>query len=937
MISEETPTPERGHEQRPDARRERLVRVADPGDRRLDVERGVDGPAVGRRHAYARFLGDERRAHVVGMAGEARRLSPLGEDSIEERAEIGVETVVPGDELVQLPARADVLILEAGGTTGRQRTEQRAHELLVERRDGVASAREEARQHGEPVLDARRARRRELERVTLAAKHVGAQRLHAATADGPELVREVLLHERDLGLHGEHEIGQARVRNVGRDAGEDPRAALLVHEPTRAVDRIDDEDVARLALVAAARQDHPPALEPLGDEHDAAQPAGFTLELRDEHFFAHAVDGVDRVAAGIAGHGGQRSRALSPKCRRDAVADPALQPLHDRKDELGDLVEEQSAAVHATRSIMALVLCPHSRRCPGCPLIDLDDAAQLAKKRGFLAQALEAYAALAAAELGPTVPADPTTGFRVRVKLVAERRALGLFARGTHEVVDIPECRVQRPRVLTVTAALRKSLPLLDPVSSFDVREADAGVLVTAAVEPRVTPAARRALAEQIAGLGAEIASVAVSTRERDAPQLLGRDLAVLVGPSELRHTPDPGAPFHYAAHGAFTQAHPGQLARLHAALEARLASVSRPAERAKSSGPPRVLELYAGSGALSLRLAARGYAVTLVEAFEPAVRMAVRAAAEQGLTLSSVAMDAAPALGELTRRNAHFDAIIVNPPRRGVTPEVRRLLAALAPPTLLYVSCAPETLARDAAHLALLGLALRRVTPFDMIPLSDAVEALAELEPAPPPLPRVLAEGPSFLVVEKEPHEPVTSVPGERTSLEARVRMHPNAGRAIAVDPLDVEASGACLFARSAEHAPALAAALARGRAEALALVRGVIRAQSTLPARPGLGKAARYERLEVGESHSLVVVSAPPGAFTDATAAFASFRHPVLGDARSGDRRANVHVGLRHGLDRTFWHRRRLELKLDGAPVAVDCPLAPDLRAVERSLAKA
>jgi 23S rRNA-/tRNA-specific pseudouridylate synthase len=210
-------------------------------------------------------------------------------------------------------------------------------------------------------------------------------------------------------------------------------------------------------------------------------------------------------------------------------------------------------------------------------------------------------------------------------------------------------------------------------------------------------------------------------------------------------------------------------------------------------------------------------------------------------------------------------------------------------------------------------------------------------LTKAPPPLPRVLAEGPSYLVVEKEPHEPVTPEPGARTSLEARVRRHPNAGQAVALDPLDVEASGACLFARSERHAPALAAALAKGRAEALALVRGVIRAQSTLPAGPGLGKAARYERIEVGESHSLVVVSAPPPAFADATAAFASFRHPVLGDARRGDRRANMHVGLRHGLDRAFWHRRRLELEVDGAPVAVDSPLAPDLRAVLRSLAKA
>lgn len=579
---------------------------------------------------------------------------------------------------------------------------------------------------------------------------------------------------------------------------------------------------------------------------------------------------------------------------------------------------------------MLVVLCPHSRRCPGCPLIELDYAAQLARKRDTLGAALGAYPALARVPLAPTTPAEPVTGYRLRVKLVADRGALGLFARGTHEVVDIPECRVQRPRVLAVTAALRRNLRELGAVSSLDVREADAGVLVTAAVPPHLPAAERQKLAARIAASEPAIASVAVSTRDDDAPQLLGSELSVLVGPSELRHQPDPSAPFHYASHGAFTQAHPGQLARLHAALEANLGD-----HGARGTGA-RVLELYAGSGALSLRLAARGFDVTLVEGFAPAVRMAERAAAEQRLRLTTLADDAARALAELVQRRARFDTVIVNPPRRGLTPEVRRLLATLGPRRLLYVSCAPETLARDAAHLALAGLALGRVTPFDMIPLSDAVEALAVLEPGSPPLPRVLAEGAAFVVVEKEPHEPVTPSEGTPGSLLERVRKLPGAAEAVAVDHLAAEVSGACLFALGPEHAPALERALGGARTESLTLVRGVIRAHSKLPSGHGLGSAARYERIETGSRHSLVVVSAPPGAYDEATAAFAAFKHPVLGDARRGDRRANVHVGLKHGLDRAFWHRRRLELELGADKVGVDCPLAPDLRAVARSLAK-
>lgn len=576
---------------------------------------------------------------------------------------------------------------------------------------------------------------------------------------------------------------------------------------------------------------------------------------------------------------------------------------------------------------MAPLRCPHSRRCPGCPLIELPYAAQLALKHASLARALGRYPYLGTVTPAPTVPAAPVEGFRLRSKLVTDGRALGLFARASHQVVDIPGCLIQRPRVLAVAGALRRSLPALRDVSSFDLREADDGVLVTAAVRPSLTPAARQALAERIAALEPSVAGVAVSTREPDAPQVLGSVPETLVGPGELRHRPDPEAPFHYAAHGAFTQAHAGQLARLHAAIELALANG---ASSRRSSQAPRVLELYAGSGALSLRLAAHGYAVTLVEAFAPAVRMADRAATEQRLPLTALVADTAAALADFARQGARFDSVIVNPPRRGVAPEVRRLLGKLAPARIVYISCNPETLARDAAHLTATGHALTTATPFDMIPQSDAVETLAVFEPAPPPPPRVLAEGDFFLIVDKEPHVPVTLTDGDPSALEARVRRLPGAELAAAVDLLDREASGACVFARRATDVTALRRALAEGSAECTALVRGVIRARSTLPNQGTLGASSRYERVDTGPGHSLVRVATAPAAFDDALRAFASFRHPVLGDGRFGDRRANVHFAMRHDLDRTFWHRTRLELELPGTRIRVESSLAPDLEAV-------
>ncbi|HTQ07773.1 MAG TPA: RsmD family RNA methyltransferase [Polyangiaceae bacterium] len=560
------------------------------------------------------------------------------------------------------------------------------------------------------------------------------------------------------------------------------------------------------------------------------------------------------------------------------------------------------------RADLSRVHCTHAARCPGCPLIDRTYPEQLAFKRATLVRALGAYHELAGTEVLDTAGAEPVTDFRLRTKVVVEGRALGLFARGTHDVVDVPECRVLRPRLHAVAAALRAALPLRAPVSSFDLREADDGVLVTAAVAPAVTPDARRALAESIAELDRNVASVAVSLRDDDAPQVLGGALEVLVGPSELRHRPDPAAPWHYAAHGAFTQAHAGQIARLHAAIESELC---RDGARRAANGAPAaerslaglaVLELYAGSGALALRLAARGARVTLVESFAPAVRLAERAASEQRLVLDAVAGDANVALAALAERRGRFDAVIVDPPRRGLAPDVRRRIAALAPKLVLYVSCAPETLARDAAHFAHLGLRLEQATPFDMIPQSDAVETLARFTPHPPPAPVVLASGASFLALALPAHA-------------------------------DGTASGVAVVPRSRADTHAVERLLAESRAEYLLLARGILRASGTLPL--GRGNArARYERLEVLGGHSLLRVTAKAGGVSALLRALAALRHPVVGDARHGDRRTNAHFLHRHELERAFLHRSAVTLALGGETHVVEAPLAPDLARVLESL---
>ena len=546
--------------------------------------------------------------------------------------------------------------------------------------------------------------------------------------------------------------------------------------------------------------------------------------------------------------------------------------------------------------------CPHAARCPGCALIALPYDVQLERKRSLVTRALGAYPELAHANVLATVPAAAASNYRVRAKLVASGGALGLFERGSHRVVDIPECPVLRPRLRSVAAALRGRLREIGKVTSIDLRETDAGVIVTLAVPEGVSELERERMVQVAALAAPEIAIVALSRRDPDDPRVLGAAPEVMHGPTELRHTLEAGAPFHYASPGAFTQAHAEQASVLHRAVERVLREEFR-SETANGVAALRVLELYAGSGALGLRLARAGAELTLVENFAPAVELSRRAAAEQALALRAVARDAELGLKDLTDAGERFDAVIVNPPRRGISPGVRRGVAAVKPALLVYVSCDPVTLARDAAHLAVLGYALESATPLDMIPLSDAVETLAIFRPAPCPEPSVRHDAGSFTIIERRAHE------------------GPGAASGLALVPSPE-------LPRSAEPV----------RFEYLALVRGVIRARGSFSRKtePGakIGATLRYERREVAGGHSLIALFSEGACEPTLFARLAGVGHPVLGDAHHGDARSNAHFEHRHGLDRPFLHVTGLRFREDGQDVALSSRLAPDLERVLANL---
>ena len=553
----------------------------------------------------------------------------------------------------------------------------------------------------------------------------------------------------------------------------------------------------------------------------------------------------------------------------------------------------------------------------------------MASKGRGLATALGAYASLLP-ELSAPRAAEPTLAYRLRAKLVCRGRALGLFQRGSHRVIDVAGCRVLSPSLTAASEALRELLPL--PIHGADLRETSEGVLVTLLTEQPEARVELEQAAQSLVEHGAAL-SVAVAVRREGDVRLLSGEPELVVGASAARHALSATAPYAYAAHGGFVQAHAGQASYVYAEIAAGLRT------RLSDVAEPSLLELFAGNGSLALALAKSRARVTAVEAYVPAIALAERAAREQDLALTAVASDASRfMLGQAGRR---FDAIIVNPPRRGLDVELRAAIARAAPRALAYVSCNPHTLARDAWHLQRLGLSLERAEPLDMIPWSDAIEALAWFVRAEPPGPRVLFEDEQLLAVEKAAHEPVADADPARPSLTRSVRSLPGCADAVPVETPGTAVSGVCWFAKRATFAAQLRAAPPAASAVTqrtlLVLARGNLRKQGTIT-RHQAGAAergARYQKQADVGRHSLMRVLSDDADERATLRDFASIHHPVLGDSAHGDAASNHFLDHRHGLDRAFVHCSASRLRVDAdTTLEAGCELAPDLARVLASL---
>ncbi len=379
--------------------------------------------------------------------------------------------------------------------------------------------------------------------------------------------------------------------------------------------------------------------------------------------------------------------------------------------------------------------CPYFGQCGGCRLQHLAYPAQLAFKEKQVRDCLNRLGGVGEFELRPILPAPEPYGYRNKMEftIAGDPAALGLHVFERYDVVlDIERCLLQSETMNSLLDEFRRqlrdrALSVWDPRTERgllrfvmmregrNTGEAMVNLVAAAPAVETLTP-----VADALRTRAPATASVVLNVNAKKASVAVGSEEHLLSGREHITESLD-GVVFQVSAN-SFFQTNTQQAERLFAIVEAAC----------ELDGTETLLDLYSGTGAISLLLARRVRAVYGIEVAAAAVADAVRNARVNGIhNCTFLAGEVRHVLPDLLRQGVHASVVVADPPRAGFHPKALSALVALAPARVVYVSCNPSTLARDVGDLVGQGYRLDWVQPVDMFPQTPHIEAVARLRRA--------------------------------------------------------------------------------------------------------------------------------------------------------------------------------------------------------------
>lgn len=365
--------------------------------------------------------------------------------------------------------------------------------------------------------------------------------------------------------------------------------------------------------------------------------------------------------------------------------------------------------------------------CGVYPLLIWDYAAQLDWKRRRVEELLRRIGGIET-EVAPVIGMEHPYRYRNKIQLpvggTSTAPRIGFFAHGSHRIIDMDTCPLQDTATDALFRAVRRGVietgtaPYREReragvLRHVVARSAAGGLMVTLVTATDDLPHEQ----EWIGILREELPAMASlwhNIQPHPTNVIFGAQTRHVWGKTHL--TASLGGLEFLLSPRSFYQVNPAQTEVLY-----RLALDS-----ADLTAEDTVIDLYCGTGTISLMAARQAGSVIGIEVVADAVRDAAANAAHNGITNATfIAGDATREMPRLVRDGIRPDVVILDPARAGATLDVLQAIATAAPRRIVYVSCNSATLARDLAQLTADGYTVCTVQPVDMFPHTAHVETV--------------------------------------------------------------------------------------------------------------------------------------------------------------------------------------------------------------------
>ena len=394
--------------------------------------------------------------------------------------------------------------------------------------------------------------------------------------------------------------------------------------------------------------------------------------------------------------------------------------------------------------------CPYFKKCGGCRLLNMSYEEQLKHKQSTVAKNLKDIASAQGVKISKIVPAEQPFYYRNKVHSVFTRNGLGKVIRGiyreeTHKVVNVSGCLIENEIADSIIEEVKRLLPsfkykvydetdktgwlrhVLVRVGKSESGDPESDNIMLVLVTATVPFTGKNNFVKAIRTKYPQIKTIIQNINDKNTDMILGERNIVCYGPGYIEDCLL-GLKFRISP-GSFYQVNHAQAENLYR-IAGRMAAPGK---------ADTVIDAYCGTGTIGMSMAAAAKEVVGVELNGDAVKDAVYNARANAINnIRFIKADATEWMrgykaftetdGQKGKKTGDSEILIMDPPRAGSTQEFVDAATALRFKRIVYVSCNPETLARDLKWFIAKGYKPEEIVPVDMFPWTVHVETVCLL-----------------------------------------------------------------------------------------------------------------------------------------------------------------------------------------------------------------